>query len=99
MIWLGTVVLKPGPGCAQTTWRERLTMAATCNHRHALPFNDLRILLNTTHLSCSPWRCGLLCGSLLCDKPEALLEAGQVCFVVAGHGTRAREGKFAGGGA
>jgi hypothetical protein len=30
-------------------------------------------------------------------KPEALLKAGQVCFVVAGHGTSAPDGKFAGG--
>src|SRR5450755_469169 len=96
MIWLGTVVLKPGAGCAQITWRERLAMAATGSHRRttAPSFNDLRSFSNTTHLSYSPWRRGLLCRSV-----EALLKARQVRFVVAGHGTGAPEGKFAGGGA
>src|ERR1700722_3518073 len=97
MIWLGTVVLKPGP-CAKITWTARLAMAATRSHRSALPFNDLRSCSNPTHLSCSPWRCGLLHGFCLA-KPEALLKAGQVCFAVAGHGTSAPDGKFAGGSA
>src|ERR1039457_6278385 len=75
MIWLGTVVLKPGP-CAKITWTERLAMAATCSHRGALPYNDLRSFSNTTHLSCSPWRCGLLRGSALLN-PRLYLRPGK----------------------
>src|ERR1700679_3093270 len=75
MIWLGTVVLKPGP-CAKITWTERVAMAATCSHRSALPFNDLRNCSNTTHLSCSPWRCGLLHGSVLLN-PRLYLRPGK----------------------
>src|SRR5260370_32293659 len=58
MIWLGTVVLKPGPCWAKATVMNRLATAATCSHRSTdgLPFNDLQVFSNTTHLSCSPWR-------------------------------------------
>src|ERR1035437_9928085 len=96
MIWLGTVVLKPGPCWAQATRMNRLAIAATCSTRgtDALPFNDLRICSNTTHLSCPPGRCDSFLGSV-----DALLEAWRVRFVVAGHGSRAPECKFAGDGA
>src|ERR1017187_4788749 len=96
MIWLGTVVLKPGPCWAQATRMNRLATAATCSHRrtNALPFNDLRICSNTTHLSCPPGGAIQFLGSV-----DALLQAGRVCFVVAGHVSRAPESKFAGDGA
>src|ERR1700722_1647061 len=75
MIWLGTVALKPGP-CAKITWTERLAMGATCSHRSALPFNDLRCSSITTPLPSSPWRCGLLRESALLD-PRLYLRPGK----------------------